>query len=117
MKLVVEGFRVYAKRTTFHLPDEGLTLLYGDNGIGKTTLLKALVYVLFGVCKNPVTWNGKGCSVELTVSRKKKVYTISRTTSTSRPNTLTFKINDTIHTAQEAQHLNARRSGCRRLNR
>jgi DNA repair protein SbcC/Rad50 len=47
MKLYLKNFRSYP---SFHIeiPDSGLTLLKGENGVGKTTILDAIVYALYG---------------------------------------------------------------------
>lgn len=65
---------------TFEFNDNGLILLKGLNGSGKSTILKAIYFALYGICKKPYTHNTKLCSVELHF----KNYTIIRTRNPTR---------------------------------
>jgi len=48
-RLEVEGFGPYAERAVLDFPDEpGVTVIYGDNMRGKTSLMNAIRYVFFG---------------------------------------------------------------------
>ena len=84
MKLILENFRCYTSRT-FDLPDNGVTLLSGDSGKGKTSIFKAINFALYGV-KGKEATTSFGC-------KKSKVtmlfdgHTITRTRT---PNHLTI---------------------------
>lgn len=44
----LEGFGSFIKRFRYKLKSKGLNLIKGENGVGKTTLLNALTWALFG---------------------------------------------------------------------
>lgn len=47
-RLELEGFGLYAERSILELPESGVTVIYGNNGRGKTTLMKAFRLALLG---------------------------------------------------------------------
>lgn len=83
MILTLTNFRCY-KKTTFEFPDNGTVLLWGTSGIGKTTIFKAINFVLFDKELKVTTYGEKKCEVIL----KYKQYTITRR---KNPNYLTIK--------------------------
>lgn len=64
MKLKLKNFRCYEDEV-FDFGDKGLTLLSGSSGKGKTTLLMAVDFALFGSGTKIVSNGKKSCSVEL----------------------------------------------------
>jgi exonuclease SbcC len=64
MKLTLKNFRCY-ENMAFDFGDKGLTLLSGSSGKGKTTLLMAIDFALFGTGTKIVANGKKSCSVEL----------------------------------------------------
>lgn len=63
MKLTLKNFRCYKDRT-FEFND-GLTLISGPSGIGKSTILMAINFALFGTGLKLSTIGTNTCSVEL----------------------------------------------------
>lgn len=47
--IVAEGFRSLSERTEVNVDRQGLVLVKGENGVGKTTLFEALVWCLYGI--------------------------------------------------------------------
>jgi exonuclease SbcC len=86
MKITLKNFRCH-RDIVYELPDIGLSLLSGISGAGKSSLIKAIFYVLYGKIKKPFSFGTTSCSVEL-VYRDHIVY------RSSRPNILTIKNTD-----------------------
>ncbi len=52
-RLEIEGFGPYPDRTVVEFPDEaGVTVVYGNNMRGKTSLMNAVFYAFFGVVRD-----------------------------------------------------------------
>lgn len=64
MKLILKNFKIHSSKT-FDFPKWGLVLLSGENDVGKSTLIKAFCFVLFGKTKTPCSYESRSCSVEL----------------------------------------------------
>ncbi len=64
MKLKLENFRCH-KKAEFVIPDTGLVLLSGTSGAGKTTILNALVYALYGKLVKPYSHDQTKCRVQI----------------------------------------------------
>ena len=64
MKIKLDNFRCH-KKASFNIPDAGLVLLSGTSGIGKTTILNAIVYALYGKLAKPYSHDQTKCSVTL----------------------------------------------------
>lgn len=64
MKLALSNFRCH-RSAVFDIPDKGLVLLSGESGKGKTTVLNALIFVLFGTVRKPYSHGENTCKVEL----------------------------------------------------
>lgn len=68
MKLTLENFRCHVN-AEFEFPLEGLVALSGQSGAGKSTILSAIVFCLYGKipgkCKKPYTHGKKTTKVEL----------------------------------------------------
>ena len=63
IKLTLKNFKCYQEKT-FEF-DKGFVLIEGQSGVGKTTILQAIIFVLYGKGKN-LKMNGKtSCSVQL----------------------------------------------------
>lgn len=71
MKLTLKNFRCY-KDKTFDFED-GLTLISGPSGIGKSTILMAIHFVIFGTGLKVSTIGTNSCSVELEMDNIKIV--------------------------------------------
>lgn len=91
MKLLLKNFRCH-KNTVIDLPDQGLVLLAGDNGVGKTTIFKALLFVLYGHMKKVCHWDESTCEVVLTQRSPNKEYAISIKRIVARPNKLVVRV-------------------------
>lgn len=91
MRLILENFRCH-RSAIFDIPNEGLVLVYGDNEVGKTTIFKALLFVLYGYTKkNPCSYKTKTCKVSLEAQLGKNgTITIVRTIA--KPNSLSVTI-------------------------
>ena len=64
MKLHLRNFRCYEDKV-FDFGESGVTLLSGPSGVGKSTIMLAIHFVLFGVGTKLPTHGKKSCSVEL----------------------------------------------------
>jgi len=69
MRLKVEGFRCYHKEKEWIFPDNGLILLQGKSGSGKSTVLNAIYWCLYNKIKNVYSWESKNkkCRVEFQI--------------------------------------------------
>jgi len=64
MKIKFENFRYYENKS-LEIPDEGVFLLHGDNGTGKSTILKGISHAFFGNIEKPYSHGKKECTVHL----------------------------------------------------
>ena len=97
MKLVLKNFRCY-EDTEIDLA-EGVTLIKGESGIGKTTIANAIDYALYGKLQKPYTHGKKKCSVELIFTRQIKIF------RQSGPKKLTIHYGDEAYYQDVAQSL------------
>lgn len=81
MKLILNNFRCYKGSHSFDFEPDGMTLISGVSGAGKTSLLMAIYFAITGNCPPKVISDGcDSCSVSLIVHPE---LTITRT---RRPN-------------------------------
>jgi DNA repair exonuclease SbcCD ATPase subunit len=64
MKLILENFRCFSS-ITITIPSNGIILLNGPSGIGKSTIFKAIYYVLYNKEQKCISYGKKKCKVEL----------------------------------------------------
>lgn len=69
MKLILVNFRCYRGEHVFEFCDNGVTLLIGHSGVGKTTILSAFLFLIQGTGNGPrnITDGENKCSVELQI--------------------------------------------------
>ncbi len=109
MRLILKNFRCHESKT-IELPDVGLTLLTGQSGIGKTTILNAIAYVLYGQLRKPYSHGKTTCSVTLEyVSPSSPLgngddgESVTVITRTSRPNRLVVTYDEVEYEDDAAQ--------------
>jgi len=85
--LKVSGFRIIGEPIEVHFPDEGRIGILGQNESGKTTLLQAIEYALYGLKKgagvesdreNLVTWGKNEAKLEIEFSSGQDTYILQR---------------------------------------
>lgn len=64
MKITLKNFRCYEDRT-FDFGEEGITLLSGDSGRGKSSVMMGIQFALFGTGQKVAKHGKLSCSVEL----------------------------------------------------
>lgn len=79
MQLTLENFCCWEKKT-FTFQDHGATLISAPSGAGKTSILRAILFVLFNIGTKLVHYGKKKCSVTMQL----ETYTITRTKNPCR---------------------------------
>ena len=74
MKLILKNFRCFSN-LELTIPDKGLVLLYGDSGVGKSSIIKAIHFCLFGKEQKVIAIGQKSCSVEMEIDDWKIIRT------------------------------------------
>lgn len=74
MKIRLINFRSYTDKT-FDFDENSLILISGESGAGKSTILMAIQFCLYGKCKKPQTHGQTSCSVEIEFEDMKIVRT------------------------------------------
>lgn len=64
MIIKLKNFRCWQDKT-FEIPDNGVTLISGNSGKGKTSILQAIYYALYGEGKKIVRNGATSCKVEI----------------------------------------------------
>lgn len=67
MILTLKNFRCY-EHETFDLGEQGLTLIMGESGCGKSTIMCAVNFALYGLGTKLATYGKTSCAVELRVN-------------------------------------------------
>lgn len=98
MKITLKNFRCYTKETTFDLGNDGITLLSGGSGAGKTTILMGIYFALFGTGTKLVNVGKKTC----TVCIEYKDISIQRT---KKPNRLVVTVNKREYEDEAGQNI------------
>jgi DNA repair exonuclease SbcCD ATPase subunit len=98
MKLSLRNFRCYKKHDVDIKP--GTVLLRGDSGSGKSTILEAIDYVLYGKLKQQYSHGEKSCSVRMEFTGG-NVW-IHRF---SGPGKIKLFLNDTLYEGDDAEAL------------
>ena len=64
MKIELKNFKCW-NDNTFDIPDEGVVLLSAESGTGKSSLLDAITWVIFGNIKSTLTFGATSGHVKL----------------------------------------------------
>jgi exonuclease SbcC len=83
MKLILKNFKCYDSRE-FIFADSGLSLITGNSGSGKSSILQAIYFALYGTGSKIVKFGEKSCRVELYIEGLKDGYHIVRTKGPNR---------------------------------
>jgi DNA repair exonuclease SbcCD ATPase subunit len=83
MIITLQNFKIWSDKT-FDLGEKGITLLSGKSGVGKTSILEAIIFAITGKGSKIKKYNSKSCKVVLEIDDK---IIITRTKS---PNILTL---------------------------
>ena len=97
MKLTLKNFRCYTDQT-FEFDDDTITLINGPSGHGKTTILLAIQFALYGSSNHKYLVSHNKVSCEVTLCYKN--FMIKRT---KRPNILNVEIDGKLYEDKEAQ--------------
>ena len=97
MKIILKNFR-HHRDDTFEFPDEGLILLSGERGSGKSTIFKGIVYALYGCVRKPYSHGTTTCQVILE-------FRDMIITRTNRPNRVVVQYQDSDYEDDAAQGL------------
>lgn len=97
MKLTLKNFRCH-RDASFQIPDSGLVMLSGESGVGKTTILNAISYAMYGNLRKPYSHGTSACQVTLEL----KDMIIIRS---NRPNRVIVTYQDTEYEDDAAQEL------------
>lgn len=100
MRLQLKNFRCHVS-ADFTLPDTGMVLLTGSSGAGKTTILNAIEYALYGRTRKPYSHGKTTCSVTMDYTLPNE--TFISITRTSRPNRLVVTYEETEYEDEPAQ--------------
>lgn len=102
--LTLNNFKKYDIKTSFTLPLNGLVLIQGASGIGKTSILDAIYFVLYGIGSKIVNFSSTNCSV---------VWDDGKTviTRTKKPGRLTLKEQENTYEDAVAQEIINNRYG------
>jgi len=84
MKVILTNFKCYASRT-FEIDENGITLIHGPSGIGKSTVCAAINFALYGSGNKLVKHDKTSCSVEIIFSNGAVLK------RSKRPNYLTYQ--------------------------
>jgi DNA repair exonuclease SbcCD ATPase subunit len=99
-RLALKNFRCWEDKT-IEFPMDGICLLSGRSGRGKSTIFNAMMYVITGKGKNITTIGKKMTSVELSFTDRDDIYhSIKRTRA---PNLLLLQKGDKEYQDDEAQ--------------
>lgn len=76
MKITLKNFRCY-ENSTFDFGEQGLSLLYGPSGIGKSSIMIGIYFALFGTGTKLTMYGKSSCSVtlefdDMTITRSKR---------------------------------------------
>ena len=99
MKLTCTNFKYY-RDTTITIPDDKYIHVMGDNGVGKSTVLKAVTYAIYGKQAKPYSYGTTTCKVVLETTIDAIPLTITRR---SHPNTLEVMYGDQFYESTAAQ--------------
>lgn len=87
-RLTVEGFKIIGDSLDLHFPEEGRIAIVGPNETGKSTILEAIDYALYGLRggaaearTDVITWGKKEARLRLEFSCSGQRFTIQRTLS------------------------------------
>jgi DNA repair exonuclease SbcCD ATPase subunit len=77
MKIILHNFKIH-EDNSYDINDDGVTLIYGESGKGKTSILNAIYFCLYGDVKRPVRFGENECHVHIThdVSYEGKMVTL-----------------------------------------
>ncbi len=90
-EIIIQNFLSYSD-ITLKINPTGLTLIQGDNGAGKSTIIEAIVYCLWGeilrgkIC--PVKYNTAFCCVTVILKSKQQIIKLTRKTNKDNKTTL-----------------------------
>jgi exonuclease SbcC len=100
MLINLTNFRCFRSKNLV-LPDSGCILLNGPSGAGKTSIFKAINFVLYGKEQKCTTLGEKRCKVELKIRINDNEVSIVRTKC---PNHLVYATNNTTLEDESAQN-------------
>ena len=95
MKLELSNFKCHAHKE-IEIGGDGVILISGKSGIGKTSIIEALIFVLFGSGRKIIRFGHKSCYVRMNVDLGGQHLNIYRTKGPNRLTITTTPIENTL---------------------